>query len=178
MKQTLFYLFPTLLISTLHGQQYQCGWSVVGTGGTTMTNNNYWCGSTAGQIAIGKTSNGDKTAYIGFWYPENLLDINEGNPFSGNDEVYYETRLYPIGLGKGKIKIQYSLGQDERIEILICDVNGRIVRRLKNLLEKKGIHSVTWDGRDDDGRTVKSGIYFLKFSSGKYKRNLKLLLMN
>jgi flagellar hook assembly protein FlgD len=38
-------------------------------------------------------------------------------------------------------------------------------------------HSVTWNGNDDQGRTVGSGIYFYKMRAGKYTSTKKMILM-
>jgi len=50
--------------------------------------------------------------------------------------------------------------------IKIYDKTGRVVRKLLDGIQDRGYHEIVWDGKDDGGREVCSGIYFVIF---KYK---------
>ena len=47
-------------------------------------------------------------------------------------------------------------------EITVYDVAGRQVRKLVSGLQPAGIHTVTWDGRNDQGAQVQRGVYFVR----------------
>ena len=49
------------------------------------------------------------------------------------------------------------------------DLGGRLVRTLIAGQQQAGPHSMVWDGRDDGGRPVASGPYFLRLSQGGQK---------
>ncbi len=40
-----------------------------------------------------------------------------------------------------------------------------------------GEHKLIWDGKDNNGRTVSSGIYFAKIQAGKYTQIRKMMLI-
>ncbi|TET21300.1 MAG: T9SS type A sorting domain-containing protein, partial [Candidatus Cloacimonadota bacterium] len=63
-------------------------------------------------------------------------------------------------------------------EIKIYDISGRVVKTL-NILPVDGRQqtAVTWNGRDDGGKELPSGVYYLKFAAGEYKTTRKLLLV-
>jgi hypothetical protein len=66
----------------------------------------------------------------------------------------------------------------ERIEIQIFDVSGRTVRELLlptpcSLLPA----GITWDGRDDAGKVLPPGIYFIVLNSEGYQTTRKLLFV-
>ena len=61
--------------------------------------------------------------------------------------------------------------------LAIYDANGRLVRTLVNEVEGYGAHEVTWDGRDDNGATVGSGVYFYRLQAGKLTESKKMVLL-
>jgi hypothetical protein len=62
------------------------------------------------------------------------------------------------------------------VRLVIYDVAGRVVRQLWNApLPTTG--TIAWDGRDDEGRAVASGTYFLRASTASVSRTLKLTLL-
>ena len=50
-----------------------------------------------------------------------------------------------------------------------------------SVLEQAGWHSIVWDGRDDNGKSVSSGVYFNNFgsvnNSGDYTSVKKIILL-
>jgi hypothetical protein len=61
--------------------------------------------------------------------------------------------------------IEYDLPTASYVNIRIYDLKGREVRELANGLEPPGIHTVTWNGKNELGRAVASGIYFYKIEA-------------
>jgi hypothetical protein len=70
--------------------------------------------------------------------------------------------------------IIYSVEDRSHIKLSIYDVNGRRVRTLLNGTSEPGEHTISWDGRDSQGVTVSSGIYFLclKTNRGMFSRKM------
>ena len=58
-----------------------------------------------------------------------------------------------------RTSLRLDLTAPGTLEVDIFDVAGRQVRRLASGLRAAGIHTVTWDGRDDAGRRVAAGVY-------------------
>jgi hypothetical protein len=73
--------------------------------------------------------------------------------------------------------VGYSVGARGRVRISIYDVSGRLVRTLYDEVREPGAYSIVWDGRNDAGRAVGSGIYFCRMESGQYAASRKLILM-
>jgi hypothetical protein len=58
--------------------------------------------------------------------------------------------------------IPYRLNSRGRVKISICDITGRHVRDLADAEQEAGSHQVTWNGTDDRGVKVNSGVYFCR----------------
>lgn len=63
-------------------------------------------------------------------------------------------------------KIQFVLERDAYVSLRVFDVQGRVVRTLLNSYLAGGPRVVGWDGRDDAGRSLASGTYFLRLQGG------------
>jgi hypothetical protein len=74
--------------------------------------------------------------------------------------------------------IVYSIEKDGPVTLTVYDVSGRRVRTLLNAkMTGAGTHSVTWDGLDDNGRNVSSGVYFCRFSAENTESSTKMILL-
>jgi len=54
---------------------------------------------------------------------------------------------------------------------------GREIRTLVEEELKAGYYTLAWDGRDHDGKTVSSGIYFTRMVSGSFNSTRKTVLL-
>jgi flagellar hook assembly protein FlgD len=62
--------------------------------------------------------------------------------------------------------VEFALSHDATASLRVYDARGRLVRTLLESYVAAGKHSVTWDGRNDQGVTVVSGVYFLRLQAG------------
>jgi hypothetical protein len=73
--------------------------------------------------------------------------------------------------------IEYTLGAAGAVRLDVFDAAGRHVRSLVDRHEARGGHRVTFDGRDDDGRPLASGVYLYRLESGGAKLTHKMVLL-
>jgi len=73
--------------------------------------------------------------------------------------------------------IEYTLPIATHIKIEIFDVLGKKVANLVDLDQKAGLHSIIWNGRDEHGNSVGSGVYFYKVSTPEYAQIMKMILI-
>ena len=73
--------------------------------------------------------------------------------------------------------IPFDLPSDGRIRLIIYNAVGERVRALVDRTEAAGSHRVTWDGRDDGGRPVASGVYVLQLRAGSSVQARKIALL-
>jgi hypothetical protein len=73
--------------------------------------------------------------------------------------------------------IRFSIPADGNTEVSAYDVQGRLVRRIHQGALTAGMHALPWDGLDDAGREVRSGIYFIRIHSGVTSLSTKVFRM-
>lgn len=74
-------------------------------------------------------------------------------------------------------KIQYALTADSHVRVSIYDVDGSLVRTLVDGLQTAGDQHVTWDGRDNTGRSVSSGTFFYRIDAGDISETRKMTMV-
>lgn len=74
--------------------------------------------------------------------------------------------------------ITYDLGENSRVTLRIFNTLGQEVRTLVDRrFERAGLHIVSWDGRDNHGNTVVSGIFFYRLETDKVIITKKMVLI-
>jgi len=73
--------------------------------------------------------------------------------------------------------ITFSLPKEETAFLGIYNVKGQLVKTLINGIMNSGTHRVQWNGLDDAGKSVSSGIYFYTLQSGNKSITHKMLLL-
>ena len=74
-------------------------------------------------------------------------------------------------------KIQIGLPVAENVQLTIYDILGREVRTLINEKYDAGAYSVQWDGRNNFGTQVATGMYIYRIHAGNFVSTKKMLLM-
>ncbi len=66
---------------------------------------------------------------------------------------------------RGNAALNYTLPQASAVRLHIVDVTGHVVRTLVDGTISAGPHAASWNGRDNDGRSLPSGIYFARLDA-------------
>ncbi len=88
-----------------------------------------------------------------------VLDQNRPNPFNPSTEI------------------RFSLPHRCAVRLNVFDVAGRLVRVLHDGTLGPGRHSIVWDGTNNAGRAVGSGVYFYRLRAGKEAISKKMVLL-
>jgi len=76
---------------------------------------------------------------------------------------------------KDETRIEYFSGKASLVTVDIYDLSGRKIKTLITTSEGQGIHSVTWDGKDDSGSAVPAGIYVCTLKTADRFYNCKII---
>ncbi|UCE07262.1 MAG: DUF5123 domain-containing protein [bacterium] len=74
--------------------------------------------------------------------------------------------------------ISYSVAKPGVLSLDIYNIKGQKIRMLFNENKASGSYSVVWDSYDDYGKSVSSGVYFYRLTSGEIVKIKKMLLLN
>jgi hypothetical protein len=115
-------------------------------------------------------------ATIDFRVPENNENVGPGatlpkafalaqnhpNPFNPSTTVNYQ-------IPDGVSAVSFTLN--------VFDIRGRLIKTLASGIKGPGYYSAFWDGSDQNGQKVSSGIYFYRFTSADYTQTRKMVLL-
>lgn len=74
-------------------------------------------------------------------------------------------------------EIVYELGSRESVSLQIFDINGKLVRNLVNETKNGGTYRVMWDGKDNNGNIVSTGVYLSTLQIGHSRFVKKMTLI-
>jgi hypothetical protein len=73
--------------------------------------------------------------------------------------------------------IRYSLPNQANVRLEIFNILGQKVKTLVNEPQEAGYKQVLWDGKNDQGDNVSSGVYFYRINAGRYHNVMKMSLL-
>jgi len=106
----------------------------------------------------------------GVWrYQSDVTGVRDW-PSGTIPEAYRLEQNYPNPFNAGTV-ISYQLSvisnqKTQRVTLKVYDVRGREVRTLVDEPQSAGIHRIGWDGRDEGGGELPSGVYFYRLQVG------------
>jgi hypothetical protein len=90
------------------------------------------------------------------------LSQNYPNPFNPSTTIKYD-----IPAENGPV----------RVEIYVYDIRGRLIKKLVDREMEPGKYQVHWDGRDDRGQRMASGVYLYRIEAGDFSLRRKMTLI-
>jgi hypothetical protein len=112
-------------------------------------------------------------------YSLNLTKIPtaiEDQSVSGIIEKYELYQNYPNPFNPSTT-ISYQLPKLSQVKLTIYNMLGQEVRRLVHARMPAGRYDVAWDGRDEDGKIVSSGVYLYRLQAGRVVETRQMLLL-
>ena len=121
-------------------------------------------------------------------YKEDLINLREVSELTipqGSYNVIVARRAIPTAYKLGQsfpnpfnaaTVINYQLPEKANVRIEVFDLSGHKVKTLVNDEQTAGYRSVVWNGTDDGGSTVPSGIYFYKITAGSFNDTKRMIL--
>jgi len=77
----------------------------------------------------------------------------------------------------GKTNIKYQVSEESKIKLEIFNILGQKIITLANEQKLPGYYSVIWDSKNDFGKTMNSGIYFVRLVSNNFSKIKKIVLL-
>ncbi|GAB4298462.1 MAG: hypothetical protein Kow0098_23730 [Ignavibacteriaceae bacterium] len=106
--------------------------------------------------------------------PHSPSDVHTINPGAHSFEL---SQNYPNPFNPST-KIRFSLPSSERVRLEVYDIRGSLVKTLIDSQEyQPGTYQVEWNGTDNLGRKVASGVYFTRIAAGKHTATRKMNLL-
>jgi hypothetical protein len=90
--------------------------------------------------------------------------------------MYKENMKYDLMTSVSTI-IRFDIAEKSNVTLKVFNILGQEVRTLINSVVSPGEKSVSWDGRNDNGATVTSGIYIYVINAGDFRESKKMIFL-
>jgi hypothetical protein len=149
-------------------------------GGGAVSDSQYTLSYSLGSCPAGEAASPQYIERAGFWaFP--LAGVTGVGP-DPQPPIPLKTSFYPLGptLFRGEARLGFSLAGSGLHPVRICalDVQGRVRRLLRSSSLAAGRYELTWDGRDDNGSRLPTGLYWVRMTSDVPAKVLRLLLLH
>ena len=74
-------------------------------------------------------------------------------------------------------QIKVDVAESGPVQLMVYDINGRLVTTLKDATLEPGNYVIDWDARDRNGHMISTGIYFIQFTAASYRNTKKVLFL-
>jgi len=136
---------------------------------------------------IGENAQGDWELHVSDNAGSDLGTINSwcvrvvGSGGTGVDEFDAPVRYELAGVSPNPFNpvtvVTYAAPHAGHVDLSIYNIAGQLVKTLVDGDQTPGWHTVTWDGRDDRGRSVASGVYFARMQAESFTGSAKMVLL-
>jgi len=129
-------------------------------------------------IKIENVDEPDDSTSLTFTFLTNPTDVADRN--SAAIESFDLAQNYPNPFNPVTM-IRYTLpfvSGDNSVSLIVFNSAGQTVRTLVHSPQNAGQHQITWNGKDDYGMDVPSGVYFYKLKDGAYQAIRKMILLH
>ncbi len=115
-------------------------------------------------------------------YKIQVRDLADLGQLGVNDDYVAQPMTYALHQNypnpfNPETKIRFDLGSAENVKLVIYDINGRVIRTLLNESFGPGMHLVNWNGTNDFGEPVSTGMYIYRIKAGSFLAQEKMLLV-
>jgi len=105
-----------------------------------------------------------------------MQETNDGGVYSPIIEKIKLHGNYPNPFNPTTM-ISFSIPNESKVELTVYNIKGQKVKTLVNDNLTKGIHEILWNGRNDNNRSVASGVYFYRLNVDKKTEKVKKMLL-
>lgn len=134
-------------------------------------------------VAIGRGRNDDTTRVYGCNRNGEVWEFTHTQPYTALQEDSDHMPLSPLQYLVSypnpfitDVKIIYTIKECAPVKISVYTINGAEVITLVDKTQKSGKYEYLWNGKDNKGHKLSSGVYFLKFKFGNQVRTKALIL--
>ena len=113
-----------------------------------------------------------RDSYGNIWNSPVLVKTSSGNLPLQN--ALYENYPNPFN---PSTTIKYSLKETQQTTLAVYNTIGQKIRTLLDAPQAAGMHLVQWDGKNDRGQQVSSGVYFYKINAGKFVKTKRMMML-
>lgn len=157
------------------GGAYDLHWNLLDCGGGNVVGGALSLFVAVAQPLAGSASGGLYTLSAGFLQQSGFNPAAVGS--GAHAPLVFDLTGAAPNPTPGTCTISYELPPVQSIHLGVYDAGGRLVRALASAPSSAGRHVVNWDGKDEAGSPVGSGLYLVRLNTDRGEKTEKLVVL-
>ncbi len=108
--------------------------------------------------------------------PPAISSVEDDDQIAAFPKKFHLEQNYPNPFNP-ETRIVYSLPEKSNVTLAIYNINGQLIKVLQNGEQITGRYVKTWNGQNERGEMVSSGVYFYRIQAGNFIQSKKLILL-
>ena len=135
-----------------------------------------FCADLDGDSDLDIAAANDNGGNVSILLNQTVTDVEEDEGIVQRPDGYSLSQNHPNPFNQST-KIEFSLWSSGLVTVSIYDIMGRKVKTLASEHLSSGYKYVLWDGKNDSGKDVASGVYFYQMKVGDFTETKRLVLL-
>lgn len=139
-----------------------------------ITLNSSWAASNCRVIVFVQNNTDKKIQNVEYIESSSLTSI--GEPVGGVPTTFAVSQNYPNPFNPST-RIDYAVSKQSSVSLKVYNLVGQEVKTLVSEQKSVGVYKAEWNGKDNFGKDVPSGMYLYKMTAGSFEQTKKMILI-
>ena len=118
----------------------------------------------------------DNFTYDSVWIIYKTTKVEDEESLSAKPAEFFLSQNYPNPFNANTI-IEFAIPKNSKVNLSIYNILGQKITTLLDEVKDPGFYKIIWNGNDQEGHVVATGVYFYKLQTDEFIESKKMILL-